>query len=250
MHLRVMSYNIKSGRFRPDSLEAVAQLIAAQLPDVVALQEVDECLARTERIPQTDWLASRLKMYGIFAPATQIDDGWYGIALLSRWQAQKHERRLLFRPHYADADQRPRHDSEPRVMLCAVFSSFNLIVTHLGLTPDQQARQALDLVAFAKPWQVEQATVIAGDFNCEPDASELAPLREHFQEACGLVGIAGDARATFPSGPIGARCPDGWHGAIDHIWLSPQVRVTSAAVIYDETCASDHQPLVVDCEIQ
>ena len=49
---------------------------------------------------------------------------------------------------------------------------------------------------------------------------------------------------------FGARCPDGWHGAIDHIWLSPQVRVTSAAVIYDETCASDHQPLVVDCEIQ
>ena len=91
-----------------DGLEAVAQMIAAQSPDVVALQEVDECLARTERIPQTDWLASRLKMYGIFAPATQIDDGWYGIALLSRWQAQKHEHRLLFRPRYADAAQRPR----------------------------------------------------------------------------------------------------------------------------------------------
>src|SRR5438046_2073866 len=122
MHLRVMSYNIKSGRFRPNSLEAVARLIAAQSPDVVALQEVDECLARSERIPQTDWLAGRLKMYGLFAPAMQIDDGWYGIALLSRWQAQKHEHRLLFRPRYADAAQRPRLDSEQRVMLGGLLS--------------------------------------------------------------------------------------------------------------------------------
>ena len=128
--------------------------------------------------------------------------------------------------------------------------AIKLIVTHFGLTADQRVHQAQQLAAFAREWQGALPTVIAGDFNCEPDAPELAPLREHFQEACGLVGIAGDARATFPSGPIGARCPDGWHGAIDHIWLSPQVRVTSAAVIYDETCASDHQPLVVDCEIQ
>jgi len=250
MYLCVMSYNIKSGRFRPHSLEAVAQIIAAQSADIVALQEVDDCVARTDCMPQTAWLAKRLHMHGLFAPAMPMDDGWYGIALLSRWPVESHEQRLLFRPEYADAAQRPRHDSEQRVMLSAVFSSFNLIVTHLGLTPDQRERQALELVAHAKPWQAIQPTIIAGDFNCEPSALELAPLREHFQEACAVVGVAGAARDTFPSGPPGARCADGWHGAIDHIWLSPQVRVRSAAVIYDETRASDHQPLVVNCEIE
>ncbi len=264
MHVRVMTYNIKSGRYRPDSLEAVAGVIEAQSPDVLAIQEVDEGLARTQGIAQTDWLARRLKMRGLFAPAMAHDGGSYGIALLSHWPAQAHERRLLFRPQYADAARRPRHDSEQRVMLGALLAqpapyggsagsasdcALKIVVTHLGLTPDQRARQAQELAGFARTWQGDAPTLIAGDFNCDPGAPELAPLRESFQEACALACVEGEARYTFPAGALGTRTADGWRGAIDHLWVSPGVRIRSARVIYDETRASDHQPLVADCEI-
>jgi len=124
-----------------------------------------------------------------------------------------------------------------------------LIVTHLGLTPDQRAVQVQQLAEFARTWQGDLPTIIMGDFNCLPDAPELAPLREHFQDACALRNITGDARLTFPSGAMGARTADGWHGAIDYVWASRDVRIVSAHVIFDESRASDHQPLVVECEI-
>ncbi len=267
MRLRVMTYNIKSGRYRADGLEAIARVVAAQSPDVLALQEVDEGMARSKSLSQTDWLARRLQMRGLFAPAMQYDDGWYGIALLSRWPIQSHERRLLFRPEYANAVQRPRHDSEQRVMLGTVIAPFSLegrgaaaenenechvkiIVTHLGLTSDQRAVQVQELAEFARTWQGDLPTLIMGDFNCLPDAPELAPLREHFQEACALCNVTGEARFTFPSGAMGARTPDGWRGAIDYVWASRDVRIVSAQVIYDESRASDHQPIVVEVEVE
>ena len=276
MHIRVMTYNIKSGRYRPGSLEAVASIVSAQAPDFLALQEVDEGLARTGRVSQCDWLARTLRLRGLYAPAMPFEDGWYGIALLSRLPLQSHERRLLFRPAYADAAQRPRHDSEQRVALGALLAlpasvrsgepteghsslparapvqragSLKVVVAHLGLTADQRYEQARELVEFAQTWQGGAPALIAGDFNCEPTAPELAPLRERFAEAYALVHFDGDARCTFPSGPPGARTHDGWRGAIDQVWLSPGVQVRSARVVHDETLASDHQPLLVDCEI-
>ncbi len=267
MQLRLMTYNIKSGRYHPDGLEAVARVIEAQSPDVVGLQEVDEGMARTHRVAQADWLTRRLRMRGVYAPATEHDGGLYGIALLSRWPIQTHERQRLFKSVYADAASRPRHDSEQRVMLGAVVTptpnpspacpvgsniwvaqgrGVKIIVTHLGLTSDQRVSQVHELADFARAWQGDLPTIIMGDFNCDPEAPELAPLRERFQEACTVCGVQGDARFTFPSGPLGARMSDGWRGAIDYIWASRDVQVLSARVLMDETKASDHQPLIVE----
>lgn len=253
-----MTYNIKSGRHHPEGLAAIAQIIEAQSPDILALQEVDEGMTRTGGLAQTDWLTRRLRMRGIFAPAMQYDDGWYGIGLLSRWAIVGHERRLLFRPDYPDAASRPRHDSEQRVMLSARIAlpsdsldsaMVNVIAAHLGLTADQRQVQVRELVAHAKQWGAAAPTVIMGDFNCDPAAPELGPLREHFHEACTLCNIEGEDRFTFPSGLRGARTLDGWRGAIDYVWVSPTIKVLSAQVLFDETHASDHQPVVVDVEL-
>lgn len=254
-----MTYNIKSGRHHPDGLAAIARIVEAQAPDILALQEVDEGMARSASLAQTDWLTRRLRMRGLFAPAMPYDGGWYGIALLSRWPVESHERRPLFCPTYADAASRPRHDSEPRVMLSARIAlppgspgapaRINVIVTHLGLTADQRTVQVRELVAQAAQWRDAGPTLVMGDFNCEPDAPELSPLREHFNEACAEFGVSGEDRYSFPSGPRGARMPDGWRGAIDYIWVSRDVKVLSAKVLADVSLASDHQPLVADLEL-
>ncbi|MCA1555011.1 MAG: endonuclease/exonuclease/phosphatase family protein, partial [Chloroflexi bacterium] len=224
MQLRIMTYNIKSGRFHADALDAIARVIEAQSPDVLGLQEVDEGTTRTTPSAQTDWLTRRLRMHGLFAPAMDLHGGQYGIALLSRFPIEAHERRLLYRPNYPDAAQRPRHDSEQRVMLGAIITgigdrekgncAFKVIVTHLGLTPDQRTVQIREMADFAAAWHGDLPTVIMGDFNCLPDAPELEPLRARFYEACAARGVRGEDRFTFPSGPRGTRTGDGWRGAI------------------------------------
>ena len=285
--MRIMTYNIKTGRHHPAGLAAVAHLIETYAPDVLGLQELDEQMPRTHHVAQTDWLTRRLRMRGIFAPAMERDGGRYGIALLSRFPIQAHECRLLFRPNYPDADQRPRHDNEQRVALGAMLTptslstasqgrghslplsnafldggrvgdggrdggrggSLKIIVTHLGLTPDQRERQVVELAEFARSWQGDHPTIIMGDFNCDPDAPELAPLRKHFQEACAVCGVQGEARYTFPSGPLGARDADGWRGAIDYVWATHDIHISSAQVIIDESKASDHQPVLVEVKV-
>ena len=157
-----------------------------------------------------------------------------------------------------DAASRPRHDSEPRVMLSARITPpdspdapdrINVIVTHLGLTADQRAVQVRQLADQAAQWGDAGPTLLMGDFNCEPDAPELLPLRAHFNEVCVECGISGEARYSFPSGPRGARTPDGWRGAIDYIWVSHDVKVISANVLADVSLASDHQPLIANLEL-
>lgn len=253
MRLRIMTYNIKAGRNHPDGLEAAARIVDAHAPDVLALQEIDEGMPRTGRVSQTDWLTRRLRMGGLYAPALERDGGRYGIALLARLPVLAHERRMLFRPQYPDADRRPRHDSEPRVALGARLQTdagpLRMFVTHIGLTPDQRAVQAGEVAAFAEEWGGEGPALIAGDFNCDPGAPELEPLHARYADACALCGVSGEARFTFPSGPAGARTPEGWRGAIDFIWVPAGVRVLAARVISDESRASDHQPVVVDLSI-
>ncbi|MBI1802323.1 MAG: endonuclease/exonuclease/phosphatase family protein [Chloroflexi bacterium] len=247
MLMRLMTYNIKSGRYHADGLEAIARVLEAQSPDIVGLQEVDEGTTRSGSVAQTDWLARRLRMNGVFASAIAFDGGSYGLALLSRYPIQSHQKRLLFRPTYPDAAVRPRHDSEQRVVLTASSGPLTITVSHLGLTPDQRAVQAQELYDTA--CQSGEPMVIMGDFNCEPDAPELAVLRARFQDACAVCGVRGDDRFTFPSGLRGARCDDGWRGAIDHVWASRGVQIISARVVMDTSRASDHQPLLVECEV-
>jgi endonuclease/exonuclease/phosphatase family metal-dependent hydrolase len=266
MQIRILTYNIKSGRNQPEGLEAVARIVEECSPDVLGLQEVDEGMARTQGVAQTDWLSRRLHMRGFYAPAMAYDGGQYGVALLTCWAIMAHQRHPLYRPDYPDAGSRPRHDGEPRVMLGVRLSpsdaggagghapastsrSLNVIVTHLGLTPDQRLIQVREVADFAREWGGPQPTVVLGDFNCNPDAPELAPLRSILVDACGACGVSGDDRRTFRPGAPGAPAANEVPAAIDYVWVSPGVRITAARVVMDETWASDHRPLLVDLEL-
>jgi endonuclease/exonuclease/phosphatase family metal-dependent hydrolase len=259
MQIRIVTYNIKSGRYHPQGLEAVARIIETLAPDIVGLQEVDEHMQRTGGVAQTDWLSRRLRMAGLFAPALAHDGGQYGIALLSRRPIRAHERRPLFRPAYPDAASRPRHDSEPRVMLGARLALprpgsegsylLNIVVTHLGLTQDQRLVQAREVAEFARAWAGTQPLVVLGDFNCDPGAPELAPLRVSLVDACDAQEISGEARITFPTDAGAAVVSSAGPTAIDYVWVSPGVNIRSARVLMDESRASDHRPLVVAVEL-
>src|SRR4029079_10643504 len=85
--ITVMTYNIHHGAGgdgRVD-LERIATVIRAANPDVVALQELDSGVPRTNGAFQAEELARLTKMQGVFGPAMDYEGGKYGDAVLCRF---------------------------------------------------------------------------------------------------------------------------------------------------------------------
>src|SRR5690606_7643924 len=86
--VRVMSYNIHHAA--PPSkpgvidLDAIAAVIHAQQPDLVALQEVDVFTGRSGPFNQAEELGKRTGMSAHFFKAIDHDGGEYGLAILSK----------------------------------------------------------------------------------------------------------------------------------------------------------------------
>src|ERR1700733_5442224 len=83
--VRVLTYNVHRcvGTDRRLDVGRVAEVIAAQSPDIVALQEVDVRRARTGGVDQAHRLAQRLGMAFHFNAALRVEEEQYGDAILT-----------------------------------------------------------------------------------------------------------------------------------------------------------------------
>jgi len=84
--MRLASFNIKNGvsddgSCDPDALVRGCRTLRA---DVLALQEVDRGVRRSNEADQTSIVADGCSLNGLYAPARQLDGGEYGNALLAR----------------------------------------------------------------------------------------------------------------------------------------------------------------------
>jgi endonuclease/exonuclease/phosphatase family metal-dependent hydrolase len=194
--VRVVTYNLLHGldvRSEQVDLDAVARAIEALGADVVAVQEVDRGLRRTDERDQVAEIAKRLGWHGIFAPALLGDptgryeppprDGSdpggpaYGIGLLSPHPLRAPARKAL--PGGGPGESRPRPeaeegvppkpgwDGEPRAALRAVVrcEGRDVAVTtaHLSYMPWRGARQLRVAAAFAGA--LRGPAVLLGDLN-------------------------------------------------------------------------------------
>lgn len=226
-----MSYNTHAGsdRHRRLDLDAIARTIERADPDVVALQEVDRHYGPRSRYQdQPAWYAERLGMQVHFAanlrvPAPRADapEGEYGLALLSRLPMHR-------------TDHRPYEFvlGEPRGLVSAMIdwngTTVRVINTHLSVSHATNRRaetaELLDVVAAANG-----PTVVAGDFNARPRATELRTLRHHLTDAwragrgCGTTCTA---------------------RRIDYVWVSPPLQPIRSWV--GRSRASDHRPVITD----
>lgn len=257
--MRAMTYNIKAGLYHTEGLEAVARVIESQAPEIVALQEVDIGLPRSGGVDQARWLAARLGLQVRFGPAMRAgqrevaawfreangqSEGQYGNALLVRpgTAIGAVESLALPLPEYApgvDANwPEPRGALAVRIEPQAV--PLWIISTHFGLEPDQRRRQAEFLRA--QVGRLDAPVLLMGDFNGLPGSPELEPFAD-LDDA--YAQLDGEPPVTFPSGPRGTLTEKRWCGCIDHIFLRG-LRARRTEVIYDETRASDHNPVVVE----
>jgi endonuclease/exonuclease/phosphatase family metal-dependent hydrolase len=238
--LRIMTYNVHrcvGGDGRLD-VGRVAAVIAQCRPDIVALQELDVCRARTGVVDQAHAIAQRLGMGFHFHAAVQVREERYGDAILTAAPLTVIKAAAL-----------PGSSSiralEPRgalwVELQVGARRLQVLNTHLGLVPHEQRGQAAALVG---PHWIGGALrrdpmILLGDFNATPHASAYRTL----------AGTLKDARRIGPAVRVGATFPSRFPILpIDHVFVSDGIVVESVQAITAPLArsASDHLPLVVD----
>ncbi len=226
--LTVMTWNLQSGFALDDSwsLERQAQVIEAEEPDVLILQEVSRGWLVTSYADELLWLSRRLDMPYAWGPASG-DDLW-GNAMLSR--APLDDVAVL---HYRSTENLTR--SAVRATVATSGGDVWVIGTHLD-NPDDAGTVRLEqvdqLVAFRG---ARQPAIVAGDLNATPDSDVV-----HTLKSSGLV----DSGANF--GADAATSED--ERRIDYIFATPDLALLDAHIV--ETAASDHRAVVATFRLQ
>ena len=241
--VRLLTYNVHRcvGTDRRLDVGRVAEVIAAQSPDIVALQELDVGRARTGGVDQAHRLAQRLGMACHFNAAFRVEEEQFGDAILTTLP----ERLVKAGP----IPGHPRFPQlEPRGAVWVEIETpegvLSVINSHLGLVPREQRIQAAALVG--KDWALgaspDAPLVLVGDMNATPRTAAYRILAAQLAEARRAAPFSHRA-PTFPSTfPV---------LAIDHVFASDTVVIDAVRVPLDplSRLASDHLPLVVDLSL-
>ena len=239
---RILTYNVHrclgvDGRL---DIGRIAATIAAEEPDIVALQEVDVGRARTGGVDQAHRIAERLKMTSRFHAALRVEEELYGDAILTSLPERVIKTGPL--PGY-----KPIPRLEPRGALMVAIGvapgiEIQVINTHLGLVPREQQIQAAALAGedwLGHPLR-RDPLILIGDLNAVSRSVVWRTLSSKLTDA--TKGRRGRRIATFPAQAPILR--------IDHVFVSGGLRVTGMHVPATPLAkvASDHRPLVMDFE--
>ncbi|MDB6167403.1 MAG: Endonuclease/exonuclease/phosphatase [Verrucomicrobia bacterium] len=240
---RLMTYNVHgcSGMDGRVSPRRIARVIAAQQPDIVALQEMDLGRRRSRAEDQAKMISAELGFHAVFCPTVTLGDEHYGHALLSRWPVEVVKRALL--PHDPKSWW-----PEPRAALWARVQlkerTVHVIMTHLGLGPRERLVQMKALMG--PEWiggiPEDEPVILCGDMNTLPGS---APYKL-------ALGRLRDVQA----GKNGRRALNTFTSArpvmrLDHIFISPHFEAAAVVAPRNELTrvASDHLPLMVDLQV-
>ena len=236
--VRVLTFNIYHGEayYRDKSLpyqhnlDAVAGVINALDPDLVALQEVDFKTNRAKDLDLVTELGLRTGMAPLFGRAMEYDGGEYGEGVLSRHSFLNTQNYSL----KASPGKEPRAALSVTVLLpCG--EKIRFVGTHLDHTSDEerldQVKQLEQLLAGE-----DIPTVLAGDLNALPESEPMQILFKTWKPS------AADFAPTIPSTAPTHK--------IDYILYRPATRwrVLETRVI-EEKYASDHNPVLTVFEL-
>lgn len=230
--LKVMTYNIHHANPPAQAgvidLQAIADVIKSQSPDLVALQELDVLTPRSGNVDQVKKLAELTGMYSYFSKGIDYDGGEYGVAILSKFKINKTERFPLPFKEGLQAEQRSL--AIVNVTL-ANGNKLDFACTHLDLKDEHRLLQVAEINKVLGNRKNE--VILAGDLNLTASNPAMAILEKHFTRSCEQ-----NCAPTIPDVN-----PD---KEIDFILLKKKskLKVASHKVIND-VHASDHLPLVV-----
>lgn len=222
VQVRIMSYNVRhcAGMDWEVDYDRTAEVTLKQMPDVVALQELDSMTGRSGRKYQLGELAKRTNYYPVFGKAIDYDGGGYGVGVLIKEQPLSTKRI-------------PLPGEEPRVLLVVELKDYVIACTHLDLEEDARLASIPLIIEEANYWQ--KPFIIAGDLNDFPDSQVLKELKKYFT-------INSGDEATFPA--------DKPNECIDYVATFNNCPAkTIESLVVDEPEASDHRPLLVKLQL-
>lgn len=233
---RVMTYNIHHGEGldRKVDLARIAAVIREARADLVALQEVDRGVERTQRRDLPAELAQLTGFTAVFENNFHYQGGEYGNAILSRFPVRRSRN-----THY-----RMLRPGEQRGVLQAVIDvrgrEILLLNTHLDFRPgDEERLQNVDELAALVAAAGTMPVLLAGDFNATPDSRTAAKVRAFLRDTWAEVGQG-------PGLTIPVRQPT---KRIDYLWFTPNgLQPLGADVPRSE--ASDHLPVVAEFRLR
>jgi endonuclease/exonuclease/phosphatase family metal-dependent hydrolase len=248
--VRAMNFNIRAGSGEDGAFDVArtAAAIAAQHPDVVALEEVDvHWGARSNWEDEAREIAAATHMRVFFAPIYSLDPPSpgapreeFGVALLSRHPILSAVNHELTRLSTQVSDPVPAPaPGFPEIVTEIGGARVHVYGTHLDYRADPSVRrlQVADTLRILDEDHGEQQ-ILMGDLNATPSAPELAPLLGRLTDAW-AVAHPGEPGLTYPAGVPAQR--------IDYVLVSPSVGVRGADVPVTE--ASDHRPVVADLSV-
>ena len=197
------------------------RVIAAQQPDLAALQELDRGTRRSAGRDVLQELADATGMTGTYGQAIAYQGGAYGVGILSRKPPLRAYQRPLACP------------AEPRTLLVCEFDAFVLFCTHLSLVAESRAA-AVEVInreqrAFGKP------VFLAGDFNATLDHPVLS-------SRCGFVSVT-EATGAAGWGTWPRSVPALLGTPIDHVFVDP-ARWNPVHTWIVDVVGSDHRAVV------
>lgn len=249
-HLRIATYNIGKNEAADNvtdftALNAAIKNIAA---DIIAVPEVDNKTARSQKIDQLKTIADANQYYYAFGKALDFDGGEYGLGVLSKYKIQQTQVIKL-----------PSGDAEQRIALLAQVdvpgfdSPVLVMVTHLDWQKDptlrvEQARYLLDIsIGDAKTEFKDIASsvkILAGDFNSTRDEQPLKEIGYFFNP----VEKKGTDYRTWPA--VNPALD------IDHIftfkgqkWDVKKIDIPHNSAKFTWSSASDHLPFIADLQL-
>ncbi|WP_214225950.1 endonuclease/exonuclease/phosphatase family protein [Pedobacter sp. B4-66] len=230
--LKVMTYNIHHGNPPAKEgvidLQAIADVINSQSPDLVALQELDVLTSRSGNVDEVKKLAELTGMYSFFSKSIDFGGGGYGVAILSKFKINKEERFSL--PFKEGLNAEPRSLAVINVTL-ANGKTLDFASTHLDLKDEHRILQVAEINKILGGRK--GAVIVAGDLNLTASTPAMKVLEKYFERSC-----QENCAPTIPD--VNPK------EEIDFIMLkkgSP-LKVQSHQVLND-IHASDHLPLVV-----
>ncbi|AIF69578.1 metal-dependent hydrolase [Palaeococcus pacificus DY20341] len=165
------SYNVHQGFGPYDGAfngYELTHLLKEKNPDVIAMQEVVGGMIGNGYQDVPLMVSAYLGYSYEYKPAVE---GTYGVALFSRWHMKTEE----------ELNLKSVGQARPAQKVTIKELGLTIVNVHMGLSPEERAMQAEELLKFAKAEPTTQ--IIAGDTNAELDEKAIEILTRDYYDA-------------------------------------------------------------------
>ena len=240
--IKVMSYNINHGEDIDGGygLKEIIELIKIEKPDFVLLNDVDNIAIRTYREDQARKIAGNLGMNFTYGKTMEVEEGWNGNAILSKYPIKYSENRFF----------KNTEDGKAQAMLYTVFlagkKNIHLITTELSKDPkvsELQNQEVVDkIVDVMTKRAVNDPIILTGSFNMNFNHISIKGMNNYLGNVTSNDNQSN--KLTFP-----ANNPQYQH---DYIFYRKNISLVGKKIWKDNNTknASDHLPIIAEFDLR